>query len=418
MIQKNLELSYLSPTKEPMTFKIDSKKFFSSDTYGQSKELYKIYESDYLFIPKDVTNMVDYLETEYAFDKIDAAAKSRRALEKSIFGEIQSLVDKVSFTCTKEEAINFFKEVLKEESEALASDELDPTLALIMNSKNKEVHLKKLVIQFAIEFLCEGSGMAHYAGGSYGPLQAGIFRIMLDEMGEGIYDKKHSHLYEGAMSTLGLSDKMNYYADFFDTSTYTVTNFVYYICQNKKFFLRFLGSLLRNEACFINWQKQLGMVMEQVFGKAIDRRYFDVHAVVDQDHGKWSLDTIVNPACDLYGDVVIPEILRGFYEYRLYQDINGLEFCHHVNTYDNLAKTQERQYKTKGLVKTIEQGPKVRFSHHEDTILQPEDAANITIIHDMSTIALTKQNKPYVLPAFFPVWIEPVKGKVTISEIE
>lgn len=416
MLEENITLSIDLPSGKSVDLAINREKYFSAQAYKKSRDLHDIYENDYLFLPKNINGgVLAYLQDVYGQEKIQDGLYLRQSLENEVFGYIESLLDEVSFDCSFIELEKFCEQIIIKENEAMASSKTDDTLSIILQSKNKSAHLIKLTVQFAIEFLSEGSGMSSYVGGSYGEIQSNIFRIILDEMGEGIYRKKHSHLYEGTMLSLDLSDDPKYYRDFFDISTFTVTNFVYYLCQNKRFFFRFIGSLFRNEACFVNWQKQLGNVMESVFGKKIDRRYFDVHAIVDQDHGRWAFSTIINPAVKLYGESIIPEIIRGFISYKLYQELNDFEFIHGIEAYDRLDLLQNTEFKKGKLIDFINYEEKIFFINKSDVVVETIGDSAITVIHNMSEIKIS--NTQYVIPAYFPVWIEPKNSEVSIYEI-
>lgn len=417
MLSDTISLSYAMPNKEVLRLDVDARKIFSEDMYARARKLHQIYEQDCLFIPNSMgEGVVDYLADRYDPARLDLAAAEQRKLEADVFGYIDSLLAPHSFNCTREQLLEYFSRRIDEEDAALASDELDSTLALIMRSKDPEVHLKKLLIQFSIEFLSEGSPMAHYAPGAFGPLQANLFRIMLDEMGEGIYEKKHSRLFEGALATLGMNNAHNHYADYFDVSTYVVTDYMFNICKNKKFFLRFLGTMFRNEACFINWQKQLGETIERVFGSSIDRRYFDVHAVVDQDHGRWALDTLVKPALELYGDEVIPEILRGFIELSIYQDLNGLEFCHQVECYEAMRQgAPEAVAASRDPIKIVPQGTRARFMKGGESIITLPPGSRLVSAHDGSEIDGSDGKGASVrLPSYYPVWLSAGQSDIAV----
>jgi len=390
--------SYKFPRVHELKIDINLSELLNNNLHKESLELLKIYEKDYLFIPKNVSSALRYLNEHYDQNKIDHERLRLRYLEKKVFGHIDDVLSNISFTCTKDEAINFFQDIIDEEHRALNSTDLDPTLQLIMSSKNPEIHLRKLIVQFAIEFLSEGSAMTQFSGGSFGPLQSSLFRILIDEMGEGIFSKKHSRLYEQTMSSIGYSDICGRYKDYFDTSMLHVTNYIYYLSSNKKYFFRFLGSVLRNEACFINWQKQLGIVSKQVFGEKIDQRYFDVHALVDQDHGNWSLETLIKPAIQMYGEEIIPEIMRGYIEYTLYQDINNYEFCYLLKCYDDL----ESNILKVGSFDNIN-NMKRYVSNESLHISRYLNDAQVKLAYDGSLISL-KENKELIIPKYFPIY--------------
>lgn len=415
-INGKITLKYTLPTSKDLVLNLDLDKVINPEVYKTSRELHDIYERDYLFIPKKCDSVLEYLKEEYDAEKVARGIAVRQGLENNVFNYIESILDEYSFDCTYEELVGFFEGIIENENKCLASNTADPTLQLIVDSPNKNIHLKKLIIQLAIEFISEGSGMSSYVGGSFGKVQSDLFQIIIDEMGGGEFKHKHSHLYEGVMSSLNLSDETKFYRDYFDTGTFTVMNYVYYICQNKRFFFRFVGSLFRNEACFVNFQKQFGDVMEEAFGSSVDRRYFDVHSVVDQDHSNWALDNLVKTAIDSFGQEVIPEIVRGFISYKLYQELNDMELCYGIKAYDSLKEIQNQPCSNKSAILEIKSGEREYIVYGKAVVVEASGEANVTIIHDLSQVDL-KEGDKYIVPPYFPVWVAAIDSEVSVSEI-
>jgi hypothetical protein len=74
------------------------------------------------------------------------------------------------------------------------------------------------------------------------------------------------------------------------------------------------------------------------FGDDIDTLYFDEHNHIDVHHGRMALEKLVIPMIKQYGVQIIPEILRGFEEFRLLQDVADEDLFRNIEWQDNLPK--------------------------------------------------------------------------------
>ncbi|NWB99512.1 iron-containing redox enzyme family protein [Pseudomonas gingeri] len=326
-----VRLSYSLPNGKAIELHLATQELLGVRMNKNVKRLISCYEQDMLFLNKEIEGDIqDHLDDRYSRDKSKKALDELRTLEAVVFAPVSSQLDKVDFSVTADELKAFFGAQLDEEFGRLKNGEFDPTLSYILKDSNGQALMRSLLTQFSIEFLIEGAPMGLYATGAFGTLQSHLLRIYQDEMGNGVPEDKHSHLYEKTMVDLGLSDTPDAYQDHYLTSNMLVSAYTYQICHDKSKFLRYLGGFFRNEACFIVWQKQLGESVREVFSGKVDCHYFDVHTSVDQAHGRWVLDNLISHALERFGDAAAPHILRGFVELMIYQDIFGLELDHQI----------------------------------------------------------------------------------------
>jgi mannose-6-phosphate isomerase-like protein (cupin superfamily) len=89
-------------------------------------------------------------------------------------------------------------------------------------------------------------------------------------------------------------------------------------------------------------------VLRTVFGAdQVDSRYFDEHTHIDRFHGEMAFDRIIAPALERYGDSIVPEILRGFEQVRLLQEIADRDLVTQIKFFDNVQANRpnaERLY--------------------------------------------------------------------------
>lgn len=416
MIPETIRLHYDLPNGKPLDVEISRERLLSSSLFSQARKLHDAYEKDILFIPGNLTaDPAKFLAEKYSRSAVVAAETDRPVLEDDVFSIVSDQLDAACLNATRSELFSFFDKRIEEEDRALRSPEADPTIRAIRESASPRDNLLRLLIQFSIEFLSEGSNMALYVGGAYGPLQSNLFKILIDEMGGGVYADKHSHLFENMCTSLQLDPIPGGYKDHFYTSNYLVSNYMYNVCRNKRFFFRYLGVFFRNEACFVNWQNQLSIISREVFGETADRSYFDVHAEVDQVHGRSALTDCVLFAVDQYGETIIPEILRGYYELSVYQDLLDVEFRHHMRVGDKCGVAA----KTSAIdgarpLAVVQAGERRRVITDSDAIVIPAGSVAATMTAaDARQISLSP-GAAYSLPAFYPVWISGNEGPVSV----
>jgi hypothetical protein len=416
MIPEVIRLHYELPTGMPLDIEISRERLLNSDLFSRARRLHEAYEKDILFIPSNLkTDPAQYLAEKYSRSAVVSAEEERPSLEDDVFSIIGGQLNTERLTASRSELTAFFDKRIEEENRALKSPEPDPTIRAIRESATPRDNLLRLLIQFSIEFLSEGSNMALYVGGAYGPLQSNLFKILIDEMGGGVYADKHSHLFENMCKSLQLDPIPGGYKDHILTSNYLISDYMYNVCRNKRFFFRYLGVFFRNEACFVNWQHQLSIISREVFGEEADRSYFDVHAEVDQVHGRAALTDCVLCAIDQYGDSIIPEILRGYYELSVYQDLLDVEFRHQMRVAEKCGVIAiEPNVRDAEPLLVVRDNERQRVVTRSDAIVVPASGATGTMTGvDARQINLSA-GIPYVLPAFYPVWISGHNGPISV----
>jgi hypothetical protein len=330
-LNKTINLHYQLPNGQSLNLNLLTDEILGVRMNKSVQRLINCYEQDILFLNKEIDGDIQsYLDQRYSRDQSKKALDELRTLEAIVFAPINTYLDKIDFSITADQLLEYFNGELNKEFARLKQGEFDPTLDYIRRSPNAQSLMRSLLTQFSIEFLIEGAPMGLYATGAFGILQSHLLRVYQDEMGNGVPEDKHSHLYEKTMTDLGLSDIPDAYQDHYLTSNMLVSAYTYQICHDKSKFLRYLGAFFRNEACFIVWQKQLGETVREVYNGQVDCNYFDVHTAVDQAHGRWVLKNLISHALKSFGDAAAPHILRGFFELMIYQDIFGLELDHQL----------------------------------------------------------------------------------------
>ena len=162
----------------------------------------------------------------------------------------------------------------------------------------------------------EASQLSRVIGGVGNEVQAMLTKILLEEYGGGKLSRKHSSFFSAMLTEFGMNPSPEAYFEIVPWEVLANINHSFTICEHKRNFLRYIGSLLYFEtavpASFQNYKtagERLG------FGeKAIG--YWDVHIKEDLRHGQWMLNDVAIPLINRYKDSAW-EIVWGYDQQRL-----------------------------------------------------------------------------------------------------
>lgn len=281
-----------------------------------------IYESDLMFLPRG--NMDGKWEDFRSFYSPSNRALGeiiRPALERFAFGFLDEEVE-VSGEWTREQLTEFFSSV-----GTGPSGETQAWDTAIRKSADPQRAARMWLIQFAPDFLSEASPMVRNLLGNYGAAQSEWTKIVIDEYGYGVHDSKHSKLFEDTLRSVELRDDLHHYWQYYLTSSLLSNNYFHYLGKNHELFFRYLGALYYTETTLVDFCRQAAKLLRDVFGDKADVSYFTEHIHIDKHHSRMALDKLILPIVSAYGDSVIPEIVRGFEEYRLIAEIADQDFA-------------------------------------------------------------------------------------------
>nr|WP_290827431.1 iron-containing redox enzyme family protein [Halomonas sp.] len=252
-----------------------------------------------------------------------------------------------------------------------------PSAEAIRSSKNPESAAKDWIIQLAPDFLIESSPMARYASGNYGELASSLFKVIIDELGYGEHQKKHSSLFQNTMISANLDPEPHKYWQYYLNGSLLLANYYNYITRNKSNFFKYLGAIFLAETSFIKscdiWKKVLKDAIPN-----LDIKYFNEHCHIDVDHSRMVLENLILPAIRKYGDFAACEIVKGFEQAKFIGNIAEDDFVKQIQWKDNADNYKKMHDKIVGNVKS-------EFSKNnisKDYLNEPLNELSITHSHD------------------------------------
>ena len=174
---------------------------------------------------------------------------------------------------------------------------------LYFRNEMTEIGYRRLLAITSLDGLVEASQLSRVLGGASNEVQSMLTKIFLEEYGGAKLDRKHSTFFSAMLEEFGMKSKPEAYFDFAPWEVLANINQSFFLCERKRNFLRYIGSLLYFEvsvpAAFKNYQlagERLGFSSE-----AID--YWKVHIKEDERHGQWMIDDVALPLVDHYPDL-------------------------------------------------------------------------------------------------------------------
>ena len=292
--------------------------------------LTNIYELDLLFLPHDGSQFdLKTFNTFYDQQYYRVGEQIRETLEHHVFSFLDQEVQ-VDGQWTLERFNQYTSGILK------AIEESESSLyKMLTSSKDPQAAGRFFLIQCAGDFLSEASAMGRNVLGNLGQTTSELFKVFIDEYGYGVHHKKHSTIFEALLTELGMSKDIHAYWQFYTASSLALINYCHYISKNHRYFFRYLGALYFTEASLAFVTKGQSKAIKAVFGQDTCTQYFDEHSHIDVHHGRMALENLIHPVVAQYGEQVIPEILLGFEQFRLLQDLADEDLARHIHYHDH-----------------------------------------------------------------------------------
>jgi quercetin dioxygenase-like cupin family protein len=308
------------------------------DNLAAHRILTCIYEADLMFLPKRGLNAGtwDDFQRFYGADGRALGEMIRPALEKFAFSFLDDEVE-LSGTWTAASLEAFLRALGDRDpggeslSQKAIEGSIDPRRAARM-----------WLVQSAPDFLSEASPMIRNTLGYYGPLQSDWFKIVIDEYGYGVHDTKHSKLFEQTLESVGLRSDLHHYWQYYLGSSLMLNNYFHYLGKNHDLFFRYLGALYYTETTLVEFCRRATDMLTRVFGAdGVDARYYTEHVHIDTHHGRMALEKLILPAIEQHGELIIPEIIRGYEEFKILEEIADRDFAAQIEWMDDGPRNKQ-----------------------------------------------------------------------------
>lgn len=206
--------------------------------------------------------------------------------------------------------------------------------ALYFRNEMTETGYRRLLAIASLDGLVEASQLSRVLGGVGNEVQSMLTRIFFEEYGKGILARKHSTYFASMLEEFKMHKRPEAYFDLAPWEVLANINHSFVLCERKRNFLRYIGSLLFFEvsvpAAFKSYQlagKRLGLSDTAI-------NYWKLHIKEDERHGQWMLDDVALPLVDRYPEFA-GEILWGYDQQRHLSARAGKAIAHSAREAEN-----------------------------------------------------------------------------------
>lgn len=316
-----------------LTAKLDRSRVACNAALFGQRLLTTVYEADLLFLPETMDrHRRDAFASFYDDDLKCLGEQMRPGLERQLFGFLDAEID-----ITGNWSLGTFR-AYAEHALAQANTGESAVVRAILNARNPAALADEFLVQLASDFITEASAMARNVLGNYGPAQSGLFTILIDEYGYGVSASKHSTIFETTLKSRSLDHRAHAYWQYFLPSSLALVNYFHLVSRNHKHIGRYVGALLYTEATLAEANRQQSAMLRHIFGDDVDTRYFDEHQQIDVHHGRMAMERVIVPLVERCGEWILPDIVRGFEEFKLLQTLADRDLIEQLTFADRLFK--------------------------------------------------------------------------------
>ncbi len=127
----------------------------------------------------------------------------------------------------------------------------------------------------------------------HGRGKGAVVQVQVDEYGTGAPGESHAELFATTMRALGLDDRYGAYLDALPAPTLATGNLVSLFGLRREFRGAGVGHLALFETTSVAPMRRYAATLDRLGIDAAARRFYDVHVVADEDHGRIAVEEMV-----------------------------------------------------------------------------------------------------------------------------
>ncbi len=184
-----------------------------------------------------------------------------------------------------------------------AEQDLNPPLSEAKHYLQEHMTLDGYQLLLAIaslDGLVEASRLSRILGGASNEIQATLFRVLLEEYGNGRLTRKHSAFFAQMMAELGLQTSPEAYFDLVPWQVLASINHNFLLTERKRHFLRYNGGLTYFEIAGPSLYTDYMLAAERLQLSEAAMGYWKLHIREDERHGQWMLTEVALPLAERY----------------------------------------------------------------------------------------------------------------------
>ncbi len=231
--------------------------------------------------------------------------------ERSIY--LQQIRDRIETAWQKWEIGQINLEVLCDEAlrnldvkQALINrvqDDLNPQISSgsrYIREEMDEDGYRHLLAIASFDGLVEGSRLSRILAGTANPIQCTLVKVLLEEYGNGRFNRKHSTFFAQMLNEFGMNTEPEAYFDLVPWEVLACANHNFLMTERKRHYLRYCGGLTYFEVAGPSAYRNYLTAAQRLGLSDAAMGYWDLHIREDERHGQWMLDDVALPLAGMY----------------------------------------------------------------------------------------------------------------------
>jgi Iron-containing redox enzyme len=152
----------------------------------------------------------------------------------------------------------------------------------------------------SLDGLVEASRMSRILGGASNEVQAMLIRVLMEEYGNGRFNRKHSTFFAQMMKEVDLRTEPEAYFDLAPWELLASINHNFLLTECKRHFLRYNGGLTYFEIVGPSIYRDYMAAAGRLGLSDTAMGYWELHIREDERHGQWMLQDVAFPLAKMY----------------------------------------------------------------------------------------------------------------------
>jgi Iron-containing redox enzyme len=220
-----------------------------------------------------------------------------------------------------------------------AEVDLDPPLSEGKRYLRETLSLegyRRLLAIASLDGLVEASRMSRILGGASNEVQAMLIRVLMEEYGNGRFNRKHSTFFAQMMREVDLRTEPEAYFDLAPWELLASINHNFLLTECKRHFLRYNGGLTYFEIVGPSIYRDYMAAAQRLRLSDSAMGYWELHIREDERHGKWMLEDVAFPLAKMYPENAW-ELVLGYDQEKLIGDRAGVAIINQIKTSEQLG---------------------------------------------------------------------------------
>jgi Iron-containing redox enzyme len=185
-----------------------------------------------------------------------------------------------------------------------------------------EVGYRHILAIGSFDGLVEGSRLSRILGGAANAIQCTLVKVLLEEYGNGRFNRKHSTFFTHMLDEFGMNTEPEAYFDLVPWEVLACANHNFLMTERKRYYLRYCGGLTYFEVAGPSAYRNYLAAAQRLGLSDAAMGYWDLHIREDERHGQWMLDDVALPLAEMYPNDAW-ELVLGYDQEKLMGDRAG-----------------------------------------------------------------------------------------------